>query len=127
MGVMAMISAALRSVQSVEYRPTTRYRADWSVFRFGVEMKVVANRNSFQVLTNWKIVIVATPGRARGKKMRTNTPRSEQPSIFPASANSFGSVLKKARIRKIAKGTLPPRYDNESPGSVFRRPICLRK
>src|SRR5437588_10733055 len=109
MGVMAMIRAALRSVQSVEYRPTTRYKADWSVFRSGVEMKVVANRNSFHVLTNWKIVIVATPGRARGKKMRTNTPRSEHPAIFPASANSLGKVLKKARMRKMAKGRLPPR------------------
>ena len=53
-------------------------------------MKGVENMNSFQVPRDWKIMMVAMPGRASGKNTYQNTPKSVQPSIRPASPNSLG-------------------------------------
>src|SRR5713226_9712762 len=66
--------------------------------------KIKATSRSFQTHINWKIPSDASAGTDNGRAMVQNVRQVEAPSTYADSIISLGSVAKKLRSRKTAKG-----------------------
>jgi len=69
-----------------------------------VEVKVRANKNSFQAKMKTKIAVVNIPGAARGRVTRKKVPNKLDPSTQAAFSNSDGISLKKLVKIQMVKG-----------------------
>src|ERR1700746_846291 len=67
--------------------------------------RMTEKRKLFQEKTKARIAVAITPGLARGRAIRQNAARYEQPSMRAASSRSAGTSSKKPIITQMMMGS----------------------
>src|SRR5262249_8154119 len=93
----------------------------------GAETKSREKRRWVKTHRNWKMPYAASAGTERGTTTRRKIRKLEAPSTRAASIRSFGSVMKKLRKRKIAKGSPNAVCASQIPQYPLFRCPCSRK
>ena len=105
-GISARIPPAANSVQAMVVSPKKLVNPTVSGLASSVVVSMEEKRNSFQVNRKAIIALAEIPILPKGKKIFRNMAKLEAPSIFAASSNSPGIVLKKPIKIHITKGKL---------------------
>ena len=93
-GAVATIAAASTWPQGTWYCPRNSAIATGTVCRSGPSVNDSAKRNSFQLYTNVRMAVAASPGKASGTITSRKARNRLAPSTIAASSSSAGSWRK---------------------------------
>src|SRR6056297_866293 len=101
MGSMEKVDAAMSWLYRVPTSELKLANPTGRVLTSGLLVTINTHRKAFQLPINFKSDPVMITGFDRGTIIRHKNPHFEIPSIFPASYNSSGILIKCCRIRNM--------------------------